>query len=66
MFNKAPLIVHVSELDWNAYGDPTAHSKFLFDILKRQGGVAEGTPPGTYTFNVKFKRMRFHAELLPM
>ena len=48
----APIVVEVKDGRWNAYGDPTARSHYLFTMLESIGGVNESVPPGQYLFNV--------------
>lgn len=52
--NLPPITVIVSNGQYNCFGDDTPRSLELMRILKEDlGGVAAGTPDGTYYFNVE-------------
>lgn len=49
-----PITVIVSNGQYDCFGDPTPRSFELARILREDlGGVAAGTPDGTYYFNVE-------------
>lgn len=48
-----PLTVLVTEDRWDAIGELTTRNILLSQQLTEIGGVSEGTPPGTYLFNME-------------
>jgi hypothetical protein len=63
--NRDPLFVHVTPDRWDSYGTPTYRSKFLFQLLKKTGGINESVPPGWYDFNAKFRGFKLIMSLEP-
>lgn len=47
-----PIVVVVANGRWDAYGEPTPRSQYLFNMLVALGGIADSVPEGTHHFNV--------------
>ena len=54
--DKTPIDVIVSADRWDCYGSPTSwRQRWLFAMLKYQGGISDSVPPGHYLYNVEWR-----------
>lgn len=47
-----PIVVVVANGRWDAYGEPTPRTQYLYNMLVALGGINESVPDGTHHFNV--------------
>jgi hypothetical protein len=62
--NREPLIVVVKGNRYECLGPTTSRSRFLFNLLQQQGGVAESVPDGIYHFNAKWRNFKYEITFL--
>ena len=63
-----PLIVEVTETEWEAYVDRPIDRRAYYQLsmLNMMAITMEFPPPGTYLFTIKFKKFIFpHGVLTP-
>ena len=47
------IVVIVGNGRWDAFGEPSPASQFLFELLNQMGGVSDSVPDGTYHFSAE-------------
>ena len=59
------LYVVVDEFRWDIYTQHISYKNiWKSNLLKKLGGVAEGTAPGWYTFNVRLRGFKLEVSLI--
>lgn len=54
LFGQKPLTVIVTENRWDALGDPSSvRDNWLCWLIKKEGGISETVPPGTYHYTAR-------------
>lgn len=63
-----PIRVEVTATDWDCFSmnpTPTKRDRYLFELLRSEGGVSDAVPPGTYYYNAKRHGIKLITTLLP-